>query len=105
LEELAREEAMMTTAKNALEELSSDADAQRLARERETAVVVYRHLIGASLEEGEAKGLRVATRTVCSILDIEIDAERSARLEKLDAAQLTELVRRLEIERRWPEEI
>jgi len=56
LEDLAREDATMIVAKNALEELSLDSEAQRLARERETAVLVHRHLLSSSMERGRAEG-------------------------------------------------
>jgi predicted transposase/invertase (TIGR01784 family) len=56
LEELAREDATMTTAKDTLQELSSDPVAQRLARERETAVLMHRHLVNSSLEHGLEQG-------------------------------------------------
>ncbi len=113
LEELAREDAMMNTAKNALEELSADSDAQRLARERETAVLVHRHLIGSSIEKGRAEG-RVEGRvegvlltigSMCKLLGIELDEVKSEQLRTLDVEQLVGLVERLESERRWPEGI
>jgi hypothetical protein len=47
----------MTTAKDTLEDLSSDPVTQRLARERETAVLMHRHLINSSLEHGLSQGL------------------------------------------------
>ncbi len=56
LERLAAEDAIMTTAKDALQELSSDPSAQRLAKDRETAVLMHRHLMAASLEAGLEQG-------------------------------------------------
>ena len=106
LEDLAREDAIMTTAKDALHELSSDPTAQRLARERETAVLMHRHLINSSLAHGREEGLLVAAhavRALCDVLGIEIDALREQRLLALDCAALTELVQQLKTERRWPE--
>jgi hypothetical protein len=44
----------MTVAKHALEELSSDPNAQRLAQERETAVLMRRHLLAASRNDGQS---------------------------------------------------
>jgi predicted transposase YdaD len=105
----------MTTARNALEELSMDPDAQRLARERETAVLVHRHLIAASREEGREEGrtegreegLRggtlIAIRGMCSILGIDIGVEKTKYLESLSLEQLTAFVEKLQADRRWPD--
>jgi predicted transposase/invertase (TIGR01784 family) len=103
LEELAREDAIMTTAKDALQELSSDPVAQRLARERETAVLMHRHLINSSREEGRAEGLVMAVRLACEILDIQLDAAREQLLSSFTCEQLTTLSQKLKAERRWPD--
>jgi hypothetical protein len=107
LEELAREDAVMTTAKNILEELSGDAEAQRLADERETAMLMHRHLMTTSFEEGgargRAEGLRMAVHSMCVLLGIELDTSKSAWISSLDAEQLTRVVKFIESERRWPE--
>jgi len=114
LEELAREDTVMNAAKNALCELSLDSNAQRLAREREMAMVAHRHLMGASYEAGEAKGrvegeakgraqgLLVAIDALCRMLGIELDSAKSDQLSLLDAEQLERFVEQLERERRWP---
>jgi hypothetical protein len=89
---------MMTTAKDALQELSSDPVAQRLASERETAVLMHRHLINSSCEEGRAEasaGLREAVLAMCEILGLEIDALREKRLSALNCEALTKLVQHL----------
>lgn len=54
LEVLAQEDPTMTAAKHALEELSSDPEAQRLARDRETAVLMHRHLLASSRNDGQS---------------------------------------------------
>jgi predicted transposase/invertase (TIGR01784 family) len=108
LEELAREDPMMTTAKDTLQELSSDPVAQRLARERETAVLMHRYLINSSREEGREEGLHIAIQAIhviCDILDIEIDAVREKQVFTLDVERLSKLVERLKTERRWPENL
>ena len=46
----------MNTARNALEKLSSDPEAQRLAEERETGLLMHQHLMASAFEAGEAKG-------------------------------------------------
>ena len=97
----------MTTAKDALQELSLDPVAQRLARERETAVLMHRHLVNSSLEqgrvEGRAEGLIVAIGSICEVLKIEIAPEQKQRLSSLGQEQLTELLRRLKTEQCWPD--
>ena len=107
IDELAREDAIMTTAKDALQELSLDPVAQRLARERETAVLMHRHLVNSSLEqgrvEGRAEGLIVAIGSICEVLKIEIAPEQKQRLSSLGQEQLTELLRRLKTEQCWPD--
>ena len=115
LEDLAREDAIMTTAKDTLQELSSDPVAQRLAWERETAVLMHRHLINSSLEqgreegrevgrvEGRAEGFIVAVHLACEMLGIEIDAEKEQMLASLTCEQLAAHVEHLKTERRWPD--
>jgi predicted transposase/invertase (TIGR01784 family) len=110
LEELACEDAIMTTARDALQELSLDPTAQRLAHERETAVLMHRHLIASSLEQGRAEGrtegFQVADRAVralCAVLGIEIDAVKEKQLSSLDCDQMMKLVQVLQSERRWPD--
>jgi predicted transposase/invertase (TIGR01784 family) len=118
LEELAREDAVMNVAKDALCELSSDSDARRLVREREMASVAHRHMMGASFQagkvegkaegkaegmiEGEAKALAMAIGTLCRVLGIELDDARTTQLSKFDAHQLSALMTHLERERQWP---
>ena len=107
IDELAREDAIMTTAKDALQELSLDPVAQRLARERETAVLMHRHLVNSSLEqgrvEGRAEGLIMAICSICEVLKIELAPEQKQRLSSLGQEQLTELLRRLKTEQCWPD--
>src|SRR5512138_1280300 len=96
LEALAAEDAIMNTAKLTLEELSLDPDAQRLARERETAILMHQHLVASAIEaaevraeaRGEAKGLVSALRMACRLLSIELDAVKLEQLEKLPIEQL-----------------
>lgn len=92
----------MNTAKKVLEDLSLDPETRRIARDRETAVLMHRHLMAASREEGEAKGLVIAIRSLCSVLGIALDDDREQQLARIDRQQLLEVVRKLEIERRWP---
>ena len=125
LEELAREDPVMNTAKNALEELSQDPEARRIARDRETAVLMHRHLMAAAREEwlaegrtegrtegraeghaeGRTEGLLLAVRTTCSVLGIALDADREALLAQLDRDGLTHLIAKLGAEREWPADL
>jgi predicted transposase/invertase (TIGR01784 family) len=112
-EQLAREDAIMNVAKEALFELSSDPDAQRLAQEREMAEVAHRHLLGASFQAGREEGReesRIEERAdkvvmLCRIFDIKLDAAKSAKLSSLDVHQLNDLATRLEREHLWPEDM
>jgi hypothetical protein len=100
---------MMNTARDALERLSSDPLAQRLAEERETALLMHQHYMASAFEAGEAKaGLkerRETVRVVCEVLGIEIDETRESLLSSLDLDQLSLLVQKLKGERKWPVEL
>ncbi len=102
LEELAERDAVMSAAKDALNELSSDPTAQRLAREREAAVLMHRHLLSSSWEQGRAEGLLLAVRSICDLLGIELDEHKEAQLSGLDRERLERLVEELRTRRRWP---
>ena len=117
----------MTTAKRTLEDLSLDPQARRIAYDRETAFVAHQHLMAASREagyeagreegramgreegraagreEGRAAGLICAIESMCLLLGIELDAQRTALMARLDLEQLQVLVDRLRDERRWPD--
>jgi hypothetical protein len=106
-EALANEDPTMNTARNALERLSSDPEAQRLAEERETAQLVHQHYMASASEAGEARGKlgerRETVRVACELLGIEIDEARESLLSSLDLDRLSLLVQKLKTERRWPE--
>ncbi len=111
LEALANEDPMMNTALNALERLSSDPEAQRLAEDRETGLLMHQHYMASAFEAGEVKGeakgerreRRETVRVVCELLGIEIDEARESVLSSLDLDRLGFLVQKLKAERRWPE--
>jgi predicted transposase/invertase (TIGR01784 family) len=109
LEALAKEDPMMNTARNALEKLSSDPEAQRLAEERETALLMHQHYMASASEAGEAKGQlkerRETVRVVCELLGIAIDEAREGLLSSLDLDRLSMLVQELKTERRWPKDL
>ncbi len=116
LDELTREDDTMMTAKNALQDLSMDPDARRIAGDRETAVLMHRHLMASSFEaglvegeskgrnEGEIEGLHVAIQALCRVLGVEPELDRAARITTLSADQLRQLIAAIEAERRWPEQ-
>jgi predicted transposase/invertase (TIGR01784 family) len=52
--------------------------------------------------EGLAEGLRQAIRGACTLLNIELSAERDAALRAMDAEALAALHEQLMRERRWP---
>ena len=97
----------MNTARNTLERLSLDPEAQRLAEERETALLMHQHYLASAFEAGEARGearaQKVTIRTLCRVLDITLEAAKTQKLEDLDPTQLSALIHTLETERRWPE--
>jgi hypothetical protein len=98
----------MNTAKLTLEELSLDPEAQRLARERETAVLMHQHLVASAVEAAEARGrsgMLVAVRMACRLLSIELDAVKLGQLERLPTERLTHLLEILETERKWHTEL
>ncbi|HEY5959863.1 MAG TPA: hypothetical protein VIV60_25085 [Polyangiaceae bacterium] len=83
----------MNTARNALERLSLDPEAQRLADERETALLVHQHYIASAFEAGKAKGAAEerleSVRSLCEVLSIEIDEAKERQLSSLEPDQLS----------------
>jgi predicted transposase/invertase (TIGR01784 family) len=105
---LAQEDPIMNVACNALERLSSDPEAQRLAEESETAQLMHQHYIASAFEAGEAKGLTAGKletiRSMCELLSIEIDEGKERELSALRLNQLNLLIRKLKAERQWPQD-
>jgi predicted transposase/invertase (TIGR01784 family) len=98
-EALAHEDPIMTTARETLEELSLDPVAQRLASERETAVLMHRHLINSSLEHGlrlgRAEGEANAVIAVLQARGIAVTNEqRQQILECTDLERLNGWIRK-----------
>jgi Uma2 family endonuclease len=52
--------------------------------------------------EGEARGLREAVRSLCEVLEIPLTPRRQARIDRLDAAALGDLLAPIKRQRRWP---
>lgn len=72
---------------------------------------MHRHLLAASMEEGEARGrtegrtegILVAIWTTCSAFGLSIPTDQALQLEQLDAAPLERFFARLVSDRKWPE--
>lgn len=109
LAQLAREDSTMATAVEALERLSQDPDAQRLAREREDLVRLYHMSLAESRREGVVEGFeagRIETQrktiiALCASFGIELSAAQLATLSAPDA-DLDGILDTLIRERRWP---
>ncbi|MEM9462252.1 MAG: hypothetical protein AAGF11_49315, partial [Myxococcota bacterium] len=60
----------------------------------------------AGLRDGKTAGLREGTlkgiTALCDVLEIQLDTERRAQLDRLDVAGLDALLGHLRTERRWP---
>lgn len=117
LAELAKEDATMATAIEALEHLSQDPEAQRLAREREESVFLYKMGQAYSRREGRAEGLaegraeglaegraealKSTIRRLAASFGIEPTVQQLTLLDD-PKADLNEIVDALISERRWP---
>jgi hypothetical protein len=104
LEELAMTDPTFDRAKEALEVLSADPEAQDLAHRRQLALWETRRQEGLARAEGEASGLRQAVLTACELLGIDVDARRQAEIDSLEADGLAKLLARLRQDRCWPSE-
>jgi hypothetical protein len=111
LERLAAEDPIMSTAVHTLENISSDPEMQRQAREREDAQLMLRHLVLATAKEskaegiieGKAEGLRVAANSLCHVLRIQLTAAQEEHIATLDTNSLNALLVHLEEQRRLPD--
>lgn len=105
LAELAKEDATMATAIEALEHLSQDPEAQRLAREREESVFLYKMGQAYSRREGRAEGraeaLKSTIRRLAASFGIEPTLQQLAVLDD-PKADLDQIMDTLISERRWP---
>ncbi len=120
LEELAMTDPIFDRAKEALEVLSADPEAQELARRRQLALWETRRQEALARQEGErlgekrgraegerageARGLRQAVASVCEVLGLEVDAQHQAEIDSFDAAGLERLLTTLRQDHRWPSE-
>jgi hypothetical protein len=109
LEELSMTDSNIARANQALEDLSEDPKARRLAQDREMWHFLYDREMylerKAGEEMGEAKGraegLITAVRTACELLGVELTPAREARLAGASAGELEELLDSLKRHRRW----
>jgi hypothetical protein len=99
----------MATAIEALERLSEDPEAQRLAREREDSVRLYQMSLAHSHREGRTEGraegraatLRATIERLAASSGIQRTAEQRATLED-PQTDLDAILETLISERRWP---
>jgi predicted transposase YdaD len=103
----------MATAIEALERLSEDPEAQRLAREREDSVRLYQMSLAHSHREGRTEGrtegraegraaaLRATIERLAASSGIQPTAEQRATLED-PKTDLDAILETLISERRWP---
>lgn len=113
LDSLAYEVPIMAAAKEALEVLSREPSAQRLAQYREDAEIERRieraFERSEGREEGRAEGLakvcatlRESIVTLCGAFGLPVDEARRARLERADEPTLRAWFQHLAAHRDWP---
>lgn len=110
LDSLASESPIMAEAKHALEILSREPSAQRIAEMREEAELMRRLDRAEDLAEGREQGLADGRRlgllrsieAVCRAFGIELDDERRTSLAALDEPALTAFLDSLCERRTWP---
>jgi hypothetical protein len=102
LESLASEAHIMADAKHALEILSREPSAQRIAEMRREAEIARKLDRAEDLAEGREQALRKSIAAFCHAFAIEVDEQRRAALEALDEAGLAALLDKLYALRAWP---
>jgi hypothetical protein len=112
LDSLASETPIMAEAKHALEILSREPSAQRIAEMRREAEIARRldraedraQGRAEGLAEGRTEGLRLAIEGLCAVLGIELVGARVAQLDSWGDRQLEAAYQSLRDQRRWPED-
>ena len=104
--ELAKEDRTMASAEKALEKISQDPAAARLAQDREDALTFYNIGLAMSREEGKAEGKAEGQRAMvvqlCELHGVELTSERRAFLDATDT-DLAALFEHLAMKRSWPQ--
>jgi predicted transposase/invertase (TIGR01784 family) len=111
LESLASEEPIMAEAKHALEVLSREPSAQRIAEIRREAEIARKWDRAEDRAEGREEGLidgrdqglRTAIEATCRSLSITLDEEQRASLAALHETELLALLDALLRDRAWPQ--
>jgi predicted transposase/invertase (TIGR01784 family) len=103
-EALARESAIMAKAVEALERISEDPEARRLAEEREDSLKLYNMSLARSERRGRQEALRTSIRRLCDAYDIELTAQRHQQLEAAET-DLQALFDGILADRNWPERL
>ncbi len=110
LQSIADEDAIMTQAKTALEELSQDDLARQLAEDRRRAEVIRGLERERDLEEGEARGFekgveRTLRETIAELAEdygLELTEARKAQVASASLLELEAIKRHVRTHRRWP---
>lgn len=104
LQSLASETPTMAEAKTALETLSREPSAQRIAEMRREAEMFRRIERAEDLAEGRAEGLAEGIVALCDALGIELSAPRRTALDGWTADQRRAALEWLKVHHEWPEE-
>lgn len=102
LEQVAMSDPQLREAKTALEELSQDPAARRLAEERQLAAMNYRHTIAQARKEGREEALRGAVEHVCRILGVEVTVAQRASLDAATPEAIQAILDHVALHRKWP---
>lgn len=103
LESLAEESPIMAEAKHALETLSREPSAQKIAELRRDAEIFRRLERAQDLREGRAEGLAVAILSVCEVLGLEVSEARQRELSEWSEEQRHAALGWLKTHRSWPD--
>ncbi|MBI2388106.1 MAG: Rpn family recombination-promoting nuclease/putative transposase [Deltaproteobacteria bacterium] len=114
LDSLASESPIMAEAKHALEVLSREPSAQRIAELRREAEIARRldraedradgraEGLAEGRERGRAEAIRASIESFCRTFGIDLDDGRRARLDAFNEVELTALLDTLFATRAWP---
>ena len=103
LEQVAMSDPDLRAAKTALEELSQDPAARRLAEERELAAWNHRYTMAQEREEGREEGLRAAVQRLCQTLGIQVTEAQRASLSATTPEAIQAILDHVAVHRKWPD--
>lgn len=106
LEQLAMSDPDLREAKTALETLSQDPSARRLAEERERAAWNHRYSMAQERKEGREEGLlaglRDAVEHLCRTLGVELTESQRASLHAATQEAVQAILDHVAVHRKWP---